>query len=218
MMWHPEMHVSFTHMAQRTSEITGKPLTFLAAFGTIMLWACTGPLFHYSDTWQLVINTGTTIITFLMVFLIQATQNRDAQAIQAKLDELIKASAARNEFIGIDKLRSKQGSHNEGARQTILAPSDKSKHVFRQPAVHPGQRAFHVQLTKEQNMATKTHTKSMAKPVIKHVQEDLFLVVYRILDVVNDARMALKTSLYEKADERMSEIERMAQAFLDTHR
>jgi low affinity Fe/Cu permease len=108
MMWHPKMHVSFTHMAQRTSEITGKPLTFLVAFGTIALWACTGPLFHYSDTWQLVINTGTTIITFLMVFLIQATQNRDAQAIQAKLDELIKASAARNEFIGIDKLSEAQ--------------------------------------------------------------------------------------------------------------
>src|SRR3954469_3272219 len=100
--------MTFTAIAQRTSEATGKPLTFLIAFAVILIWALTGPVFHYSDTWQLVINTGTTIITFLMVFLIQATQNRDALAIQAKLDELIKASAARNEFIGIDRLTEAQ--------------------------------------------------------------------------------------------------------------
>src|SRR3954452_1911912 len=100
--------MTFTEAAQYTSEATGKPLTFLIAFAIVLVWACTGPVFHYSDTWQLVINTGTTIITFLMVFLIQATQNRDAQAIQAKLDELIKATAARNKFIGIDKLSEAQ--------------------------------------------------------------------------------------------------------------
>ena len=69
-----------------------------------MLWAVTGPVFHFSDTWQLIVNTGTTIVTFLMVFLIQNTQNRDGAAIQAKLDELIRASAAQNVFIGIENL------------------------------------------------------------------------------------------------------------------
>lgn len=68
-----------------------------------MVWGATGPIFHFSDTWQLVINTGTTIVTFWMVFLIQNTQNRDSAAIQAKLDELIRSSNARNEFIGLDK-------------------------------------------------------------------------------------------------------------------
>ncbi|SEQ81594.1 Low affinity iron permease [Faunimonas pinastri] len=70
----------------------------------VVLWAVSGPLFHYSDTWQLIINTGTTIVTFLMVFLIQNSQNRDGAAIQAKLDELIRASAAQNAFIGIEHL------------------------------------------------------------------------------------------------------------------
>ena len=70
----------------------------------IVAWAATGPLFHYSDTWQLVINTGTTIVTFLMVFLIQNAQNRDGSAIQAKLDELIRSSHARNQFIGVEHL------------------------------------------------------------------------------------------------------------------
>jgi len=73
------------------------------AFLLVLVWAATGPLFDYSENWQLVINTGTTIITFLMVFLIQASQNRDGAAIQGKLDELIRASNARNEFIGLDK-------------------------------------------------------------------------------------------------------------------
>ena len=70
----------------------------------IIIWAATGPIFHYSDTWQLIINTGTTIITFLMVFVIQNTQNRDSAAVQAKLDELIRVSAAQNTLIGIEHL------------------------------------------------------------------------------------------------------------------
>ena len=83
----------------------GQPGAFILAFGIIVVWAVTGPLFGWSDTWQLVINTGTTIVTFLMVFLIQNAQNRDASAIQAKLDELIRAGGkARNEFIGIEHL------------------------------------------------------------------------------------------------------------------
>ena len=93
----------FTSLAGRISSIAGQPMAFVIALAIIIIWGFTGPLFGYSDTWQLVINTGTTIITFLMVFLIQNSQNRDAAAMQAKLDELIRAvKTARNEFIGIE--------------------------------------------------------------------------------------------------------------------
>jgi low affinity Fe/Cu permease len=94
----------FSQAASATSRWTGKPSAFLLCCLIVIVWAVTGPIFHYSDTWQLVINTGTTIITFLMVFLIQNTQNRDNAALQAKLDELIRASKAKNEFIGIEHL------------------------------------------------------------------------------------------------------------------
>lgn len=95
----------FEHLAGRVAAATGRPWAFAAALGVIIVWGVTGPLFAWSDTWQLVINTGTTIITFLMVFLIQNAQNRDAAAIQAKLDELIRAVGhARNAFIGIEHL------------------------------------------------------------------------------------------------------------------
>ena len=93
----------FTRLAGRISSIAGQPVAFVIALAIIIIWGLTGPLFGYSDTWQLVINTGTTIVTFLMVFLIQNSQNRDAAAMQAKLDELIRAvKTARNEFIGIE--------------------------------------------------------------------------------------------------------------------
>ena len=95
----------FTAIANAIASFVGQPIAFVLALLTIIVWAVTGPIFHYSDTWQLVINTGTTIVTFLMVFLIQNAQNRDASAIQAKLDELIRAVGhARNEFIGIEHL------------------------------------------------------------------------------------------------------------------
>ena len=93
----------FAAFAAKTSQVTGKPLSFLLATAVILVWAVTGPFFHYSDTWQLVINTGTTIVTFLMVFLIQNTQNRDTVALQLKLDELILATRnAPNELVGIE--------------------------------------------------------------------------------------------------------------------
>ncbi|GJD53839.1 hypothetical protein OPKNFCMD_6618 [Methylobacterium crusticola] len=94
----------FTAFASAVARAAGKPATFATGVAAIGLWAVTGPLFHYSDTWQLIINTGTTIVTFLMVFLIQNTQNRDGAAIQAKLDELIRTSAAQDRYIGIESL------------------------------------------------------------------------------------------------------------------
>jgi low affinity Fe/Cu permease len=89
----------FAHFAQLTAVWTGHPMAFLLAFAIIVAWILTGPVFHYSDTWQLVINTGTTIVTFLMVFLIQNTQNRDMLAVQLKLSELVLAmKGAKNKF------------------------------------------------------------------------------------------------------------------------
>jgi low affinity Fe/Cu permease len=99
------MRKFFNECAARTSTAAGQPLTFVIAVGVIIVWAASGPMFHYSDTWQLVINTGTTIVTFLMVFLIQNTQNRDAKAMHLKLDELIRAvQGARNRLVDLEKL------------------------------------------------------------------------------------------------------------------
>ena len=91
-------------VAAGVTHWAGSSWGFGMAAGTVLVWAITGPLFRWSDTWQLVINTGTTIVTFLMVFLIQNSQNRDGAAIQAKLDELIRSSAAQNRYIGIESL------------------------------------------------------------------------------------------------------------------
>jgi len=95
---------TFTKFAGAVSKWTGRPMVFIGCCALVILWACAGPIFKFSDTWQLVINTTTTIITFLMVFLIQNTQNRDNAAIQAKLDEIIRASDSDNKFIGIEHL------------------------------------------------------------------------------------------------------------------
>jgi low affinity Fe/Cu permease len=95
----------FTRLAGGISTAAGQPLAFTLALLTILVWGVTGPIFGFSDTWQLIINTGTTIITFLMVFLIQNSQNRDGAAMQAKLDELLRAiENARGQFIGIEHL------------------------------------------------------------------------------------------------------------------
>ena len=94
----------FTTASNEVARAAGAPMTFLICCLVVIIWAASGPFFGFSDTWQLVINTGTTIVTFLMVFLIQNTQNRDGAAIQAKLDELIRASASQNAFIGIEHL------------------------------------------------------------------------------------------------------------------
>src|SRR5215218_7230625 len=104
----PNLTLSFSQVASEVSRWTGRPQVFFVCCATVLVWAATGPLFGYSDTWQLVINTGTTIVTFLMVFLIQNTQNRDNAALQAKLDSLILSSEAENEFIGIEKKTDKE--------------------------------------------------------------------------------------------------------------
>jgi low affinity Fe/Cu permease len=99
----------FTAVCSRIALVAGQPLVFVIAISLITMWVVTGPVFGYSDTWQLVVNTATTIVTFLMVFLIQNTQNRDAAAMQAKLDELLRAvGKAREQFIGIEHLTDAQ--------------------------------------------------------------------------------------------------------------
>jgi len=95
----------FQKFAHTTAEVVGHSRAFLVALTVVLVWAVTGPLFHFTDTWQLVINTGTTIVTFLMVFLIQNTQNRDAHAVHLKLDELIRANRnARNALLGLESM------------------------------------------------------------------------------------------------------------------
>jgi len=102
---------AFARFATKISEWAGKPVTFILALIAVIIWAALGPLFGYSETWQLVINTGTTIITFLMVFVLQNAQTRDTRAIQAKLNEIILTSHAENRFIGIENLDEEDLKH-----------------------------------------------------------------------------------------------------------
>ena len=103
------MEKQFIQFATHTAKVAGKPWTFLICLAVVIIWAVSGPVFRFSESWQLVINTGTTIVTFLMVFLIQNTQNRDGAAIQAKLDELLHGVARADErFVGIERLTEKE--------------------------------------------------------------------------------------------------------------
>ena len=98
----------FSAASSHIAHAAGSPWAFVSALALVVLWAALGPLVGYSDIWQLAINTGTTIVTFLMLFLLQSSQNRDGAAIQAKLDELIRASSAGNDFVGIDNLTAEE--------------------------------------------------------------------------------------------------------------
>src|SRR5262245_33108284 len=103
------LHERFRHFAAKISVIVGSPSAFAVALAVLAGWAVAGPFCHFSDTWQLVINTGTTVVTFLMVFIIQNTQNREAKALELKLDELIRAiGPARNALIDLDELDDRQ--------------------------------------------------------------------------------------------------------------
>ena len=116
----------FSRFAKQTAKASGHPVTFLLACLVIVVWAATGPVFGFSDTWQLVINTGTTIVTFLMVFLIQNTQNRDSEAMQLKLDELIRAiKGAKNTLLDLEDLDDKE---LEQVRQNYEKLAEKARH------------------------------------------------------------------------------------------
>jgi low affinity Fe/Cu permease len=118
----------FRKLAHGTAEIVASPGAFLAAAVAIVVWSATGPLFHFSDTWQLIINTGTTIITFLMVFLIQNTQARDTKAIQLKLDELLRSiKAARTELVSLEDLSDEELETLRAEFSKLAATSNKSK-------------------------------------------------------------------------------------------
>jgi len=115
----------FTQFAKWTAHISGRPITFALAALVIIVWGVTGPIFGFSDTWQLVINTGTTIVTFLMVFLIQNTQNRDTEALQVKLDELIRATrGAKNLMLDLEELDEKE---LEEIRSDYLKMAEKAR-------------------------------------------------------------------------------------------
>ncbi len=109
----------FRNFANKISKIFGSPYAFLGALVIVGVWASSGPVFDFSDTWQLIINTGTTIVTFLMVFLIQNTQNRDAKAMQLKLDELIRATKARDAFVDLEDLSDEELAQLDKEFQTI---------------------------------------------------------------------------------------------------
>jgi low affinity Fe/Cu permease len=135
----PGFSEAFSQIASAVSRWTGRPLVFLLCCLIVVVWAATGPLFNYSDTWQLIINTGTTIVTFLMVFLIQNTQYRDNAALQAKLDELIRVTQAKNEFIGIEHLSDRELEdileQCERHRPEALRRAEASVSATRRPAL-----------------------------------------------------------------------------------
>jgi low affinity Fe/Cu permease len=119
---------AFGVFARKTSNVLGSAWAFVCAILIIIVWALTGPTFHYSDTWQLIINTGTTIVTFLMVFLIQNTQNRDAKAVHLKLDELIRAlEPARNKLVDLEKLSDDELQKLEGEFEKLREKAEGAK-------------------------------------------------------------------------------------------
>jgi len=123
---------AFSHVARATSLGSAHPLAFMLALLVVIVWAATGPLFGYSDTWQLVINTGTTVITFLMVFLIQNTQNRDTHALQIKLDELIRVvEGADTALLDLEELEEHELQRIQGAYEALAAQARQEQRAGR---------------------------------------------------------------------------------------
>ena len=151
----------FTRFATLTARIAGKPWTFIACLSIVLIWAVTGPIFKFSQTWQLVINTGTTIITFLMVFLIQNTQNRDGAAMQAKLDELLfSMKQADDRFIGIEHL-------TEIELEAILDEVEKRGRAVaagKPPRAIPGKRDRNSELEAAQPKRATPRRKTVKRP------------------------------------------------------
>lgn len=136
------MRERFRVFAHRASDVVGAPATFMWALLIVLLWALSGPAFQYSDTWQLVINTGTTIITFLMVFLIQNTQNRDSRAIHLKLDELIRAlKTARDEMVGLENLSDEELDALQTEFAALRERADHKLHKIEEHRKHRGERS-----------------------------------------------------------------------------
>ena len=140
----------FRTFATRVSEKLGSHRAFLLATGVVIAWLVSGPIFHFSNGWQLVINTGTTVVTFLMVFLIQSTQNRDAKAIHLKLDELIRSSKARNIFAGVEDATEREIAEFEAEfkklRHRGVTPADAAEaahRAIRRPPHRPAMRDVH---------------------------------------------------------------------------
>jgi low affinity Fe/Cu permease len=134
-MTHSKPRSWFGRFARSIARLTGRPATFVIALGVIVAWGVTGPLFGFSDTWQLVVNTGTTIVTFLMVFLIQSTQNRDTEALQVKLDELIRAmSGARNSLLDLEELDEEELDKIRARYERLAERARKRMHESRRHA------------------------------------------------------------------------------------
>jgi low affinity Fe/Cu permease len=124
----------FTRLTKWTARASGRSSTFVLAALTILIWAATGPMFGFSNTWQLVINTGTTIVTFLMVFLIQSTQNRDAEAMQIKLDEIIRSiDGAKNELLDLEELEDEDLEQARDLYEKLAAEARKALTTRRLP-------------------------------------------------------------------------------------
>ena len=122
------MEKLFNHLANATAKLAGRPWTFIVCLAVVLIWAVTGPVFRYSETWQLVINTGTTIVTFLMVFLIQNTQNRDTDILHLKIDQLLRVNKeAQNAMLGLELLDLKQ---LEALRKHYRAMGEKDVHAL----------------------------------------------------------------------------------------
>jgi low affinity Fe/Cu permease len=137
----------FSRFSTKVTKITGRPVAFFTAAGIVIAWALTGPIFKYSDTWQLVINTGTTIITFLMVFVIQQSQNKDTMALQLKLNELIAANAhASNRLIDVEDLTEEELESLKKFYIKLVALAKKEKDIF---ATHSIEEAEDIHAYKE---------------------------------------------------------------------